>query len=95
MLAFLVGRVVDRKVMSVAELLGQTALACFLGVLCGFFALEAGRFYKVEVSKMSQADVDSLAIKMAIVGVGVGACASSSSVQAGSRGFAPSFQVGT
>jgi hypothetical protein len=40
-------------------------------VLYGFFALEAGGFYKVEVSKMSQVDVDSLAIKMAIVGVRV------------------------
>jgi len=71
-LAFLIGRAADRKV-RIAEILDQTALACFLGVLYGFFVLEAGGFYKFEPEKLSAADVDSLAIRMAIVGVAVGA----------------------
>jgi len=72
MLAFLIGRAADRKVRT-AELLGQTALACFLGVLYGFFVLEAGGFYKFEPDKLSAAEADSLAIRMAIIGVAVGA----------------------
>jgi hypothetical protein len=73
LLAFLIGRVVDRSEINISELLGQTALASFLGVLYGFFALEAGGFYKVVISKMCASDLDSLALKMAMLGVGVGA----------------------
>jgi hypothetical protein len=37
------------------------------------FTLEAGGFYKVEIAKMSVTDLDSLALKMAMLGIGVGA----------------------
>jgi len=73
MLAFLVGHVVDGKTLKIEELLGQFSLASFVGVLYGFFALEAGGFYGVEVANMPLSSVDSLGIKMAILGVGVGA----------------------
>ena len=37
------------------------------------FALEVGSLYKVDIAKMATEDVDSLAIKVALMGVGVGA----------------------
>jgi hypothetical protein len=73
LLSFLVGRVIDQKTVSAPELMGQIALASLLGVLYGFFVMEAGSFYGVEISKLATETVDSLALKMAMVGVGVGA----------------------
>lgn len=73
MLSFLVSHVAGQESIRLPSLLGQVSLASFLGVLYGFFALEAGAFYKVNVTTMEPDDVNSLSIKLAVVGVGVGA----------------------
>ena len=54
-------------------MIGQVALACFLGIIYGFFTVHAGSFYEVKLEKLSNEDVDSLARNMALVGIGVGA----------------------
>ncbi len=72
-LSFLTGHVFNRNTITLPKFLGQTSLACFLGALYGFFSLEAGGLYKVDIARMQPSDVDSLAIKVALVGVGVGA----------------------
>jgi hypothetical protein len=72
-LSFLIRRVIDHAQVSWPALIGQTALACSLGVLYGIFALEAGSFYKVDIAKMASRDVDSIAVGIALLGVGVGA----------------------
>jgi hypothetical protein len=73
MLSFLVGRSVRREESKVPSVIGQLALACFLGVLYGFFALHAGSFYNIKIKDLSREDVDSLAINMGLLGIGVGA----------------------
>lgn len=73
MLSFLVSHSVRGEGIKLPSLIGQLALACFLGVLYGFFALHAGSFYNVEIKTLTSEGVDSLAKNMALLGVGVGA----------------------
>jgi len=72
-LSFVMGHVVRREALSLSGLVGQTALACFLGVLYGFFTVHAGSLYGVKIATLSSEAVDSLGINMALIGIGVGA----------------------
>jgi hypothetical protein len=71
-LSLLIGHVIRREPVQVSAVIGQAALASFLGVLYGFFALEAGSFYKVDVKKLDSEVLESVAKNMAFLGLGVG-----------------------
>lgn len=71
-LSFLVSRSVKREASKAATVIGQFALACFLGAQYGFFALHAGSFYNVEVKSLTSEGVDSLARNMALLGALLG-----------------------
>jgi hypothetical protein len=71
-LSLLVGHVIRHEEIDLSAVIGQLALASFLGVFYGFFALEAGSFYKVEIDRLGHEAFQSLTKNMAFVGVGVG-----------------------
>jgi hypothetical protein len=71
-LSLLVGHVIRHEEIGISAVIGQLALASFLGVFYGFFALEAGSFYKVDINLLSHEAFQSLTKNMAFVGVGVG-----------------------
>jgi len=71
-LSLLIGHVIRQEPMDLSAVIGQVALASFLGMFYGFFALEAGEFYKVDIGLLNHEALHSLTEHMAFVGVGVG-----------------------
>jgi hypothetical protein len=71
-LSLLIGHVIRQEPMDIAAVIGQIALASFLGMFYGFFVLEAGAFYKVDIDSLNRAALHSVTEHMAFVGVGVG-----------------------
>lgn len=72
-LSFLIGHVIRKETPRMSAVIGQVALACFLGILYGFFTVHAGSFYDLKLDKLNSEEVDSLGRNMALVGIGVGA----------------------
>jgi hypothetical protein len=82
MLSFLIARFTRGEDKNWSALPGEAALACFLGVLYGFFTIEAGSLYRADIPSWPQPAIDSLAYKMALLGVAVGALLGPSSKRA-------------